>query len=56
MIRERSVDLIILLLNVVAILVLVGILSVMMNTANARNESASVDHTEVELVTPKSTA
>ena len=50
MIRDRSVDLLILFLNVVAILVLVAILSVMMNTANAKNQSASTDHTNLELI------
>ena len=36
MIRERSVDLVILFLNVIAIVVLVGILSVIVNTSEAQ--------------------
>ena len=53
MVRERSVDLVILFLNVVAILVLVAILSVMMNTANADELVASSDYTSVELIATK---
>ncbi len=55
MVRERSVDLVILFLNVVAILVLVAILSVMMNTANARDKVATTDYSGVELITSKDT-
>ncbi|MEZ5491623.1 MAG: hypothetical protein R3F50_15075 [Gammaproteobacteria bacterium] len=36
MTRERSIDLAIMFLNLVAVVVLVGILSVMVNTAEAR--------------------
>ena len=36
MTRDRGIDLFILLLNVLAIVVLVGILSVMVNTADAK--------------------
>jgi hypothetical protein len=36
MTREKTVDLFILFMNVVAIMVLVGILSVMVNTADAK--------------------
>lgn len=43
MTRERSIDLFILTLNVVAIMVLVGILSVMVNTADAA-QSADTLH------------
>ena len=42
MTRERSIDLFILALNVVAIMVLVGILSVMVNTADAA-QSATME-------------
>lgn len=34
--REQSIDLVIMFLNLVAVVVLVGILSVMVNTADAR--------------------
>lgn len=53
MIRERSIDLLILFLNVVAILVLVAILSVMMNTSNAKSRVATADYTNVELIKTK---
>ena len=53
MIRERSIDVVILFLNVVAILVLVAILSVMMNTANAGELVATSDYTSVELLATK---
>ncbi|MCB1672841.1 MAG: hypothetical protein R3F41_02680 [Gammaproteobacteria bacterium] len=37
MTREKSLDMFIVFLNVIAIMVLVGILSVMVNTADARD-------------------
>ncbi|MBT8146881.1 MAG: hypothetical protein KJN90_08505 [Gammaproteobacteria bacterium] len=43
MIRDRSIDLFILVLNVLAIMVLVGILSVMVNTAEAKQTTGQVE-------------
>ncbi|MBL4821274.1 MAG: hypothetical protein JKY98_09860 [Gammaproteobacteria bacterium] len=40
--RERSIDLGILVMNVLAIVVLVGILSVVVNSANAQEPTESV--------------
>lgn len=43
MAKERTVDLFILFLNVLAIMLLVGILSVMVNTAEAKEPSNSLE-------------
>ena len=43
MTREKTIDLFILILNVVAIMVLVGILSVMVNTAEAKQPNNEVE-------------
>lgn len=43
MIRDRSIDLFILALNVLAIMVLVGILSVMVNTAEAKPPTGQIE-------------
>ena len=42
MVRERSIDLVILFLNVVAIVILVGVLSVIVNTSDAQEASNEV--------------
>ena len=43
MTRDRSIDLFILVLNVMAIMVLVGILSVMVNTADAKQLASQLE-------------
>ena len=49
MVRERSIDIAILFLNVIAITVLVAILSVMVNTADARVAVIETESSTVEL-------
>lgn len=46
MTRDRSIDLFILVLNVLAIMVLVGILSVMVNTADATQLAGQFEQPE----------
>ena len=52
MIRDRSIDLFILVLNVLAIMVLVGILSVMVNTAEAKQPTGQFEQVVQPIVEP----
>ena len=50
MVRERSIDIVILFLNVIAITVLVAILSVMVNTSDARAVTVETEPQSIELI------
>ncbi len=53
MTKDKSIDMFILLLNVVAIMVLVGILSVMVNKTEAGDSSKSADRAQASVVTAR---
>ena len=53
MVKERSIDIVILFLNIIAITVLVAILSVMVNTSDARAATIETESKSVELVQRK---
>lgn len=50
MFRERALDLVVLVLNVFAILLLVGFLSIVVNGAEAGSESSQLERSVAEVV------